>query len=182
MGRPKVAIRAKTSTATAPAIAPRRARWRNHSSDRTPPTAAPASTAGRNISPMRRGMYWGTSPIPVARPSVAAVCLVFVSDHIALPVTTRSLTIQNRGAAAASRPSRARSRRERSGARSASLAGSPRPDMLRVAAPESRPVPAQTQQPSLGPQQAGQAEQHQNRCAGQAMPGLDQRAHSTSRV
>ena len=45
--------------------------WRSHNSVSTPPSAAPSSTAGRRISPMRRGMYSGTFAIPVSRASVS---------------------------------------------------------------------------------------------------------------
>ncbi len=64
---------------------------------------------------MRLGMYSGTLAMPVSRPRISAVCLVFVRDHIALPVTSRSLNTQIKGAAAASSASWASCRRVRSG-------------------------------------------------------------------
>jgi hypothetical protein len=54
---------------------------RSHHSDSTPPRAAPTSTGGRRISPIRRGCTRGTLPMPVTRSSVSAVWRVFVSDH-----------------------------------------------------------------------------------------------------
>ena len=90
-----------------PASAPGSARARSHASASTPPSAAATSAKGPRISPIRRGMYSGTFPIPVSRCSVSAVCLVLVSDHSGFPVTSQSLATHTIGAAAASSASRA---------------------------------------------------------------------------
>ena len=102
IGSPAVANAANTTTATTPTTAPRRARRGSSHSDSTPPSAAPSSTAGLRISPIRRGMYSGTLAIPVTRSSVSAVWRVFVSDHSGWPVTSQSLATHTSGAAAAS--------------------------------------------------------------------------------
>ena len=94
---------ANTRTTTTPALAPSSARRRSHSSDSTPPRAAPKSTGGPRISPIRRGMYSGTLAMPVTRSRVRAVWRVLVSDHSGSPVTARSLRIHASGAASASR-------------------------------------------------------------------------------
>ncbi len=75
-----------------------------------PPSAAATSTGGRRISPIRRGMYWGTLAMPVTRSSVCAVWRVLVSDHSGSPVIDRSLSIHTSGAAPASRVRPASSR------------------------------------------------------------------------
>ncbi len=64
---------------------------------------------------MRLGMYSGTLAMPVSRPRISAVCLVLVRDHIALPVMSRSLNTQIKGAATASSASLVSCKRVRSG-------------------------------------------------------------------
>jgi hypothetical protein len=114
IGSPAVANAANTTTAMTPTTAPRRARRGKSHSDITPPSAAPASTGGLRISPIRRGMYSGTFAIPVTRSSVSAVCRVFVSDHSGCPVTSQSLATHASGAAAASSVRRTTAPRVRS--------------------------------------------------------------------
>ena len=118
IGSPTVAKAANTTTASDARDGARAsARRRSHSSDSTPPSAAPTSTGGRRISPIRRGMYSGTLAIPVTRSSVAAVWRVFVSDHSGSPVISRSLSTQTSGAAAASSVRRTSSSARRAPAR-----------------------------------------------------------------
>ena len=106
--RPAAAKRANTATATTPTIAPgARARPATEARAR-PPSAAPTSTGGRRISPMRRGCTRARLAMPVTRSSVCEWWRVFVSDHRASPVIARSL---RRGPPPAGRPPRAASGR-----------------------------------------------------------------------
>ena len=168
IGRPSDANSAKITTATAPAIAAGSARLRTHSSASTPPIAAPARTAACSISPIRRGMYSGTLPMPVLRSSAEAVWRVFVSDHSGLPVMSRSLPSQITGPAAASSVSRITAPRSRP-ARPAAAAQQP----LRQQAQQVQPVEAR-EDPRLRAQQPGQREQRQHRPPGPRPARLDQ--------
>ena len=143
----------------APRARPRRrpasARRRSHSSDSTPPSAAPTSTGGRRISPIRRGMYSGTLAIPVMRSSVVAVWRVLVSDHSASPVIARSLSTHTSGAAR-------RQQRQRAPARVARARALARRARRGAADDQIQPVQP-GERPRLRAQQPGERQQREHR-------------------